>query len=72
MIAAFYFFIRILTMTAMGVGRGGRVTLDPLDFQIISKKKQISPLLAPPGKHFGKFPYWPPVEKILPTPMMTA
>jgi len=45
----------------------------PLDFEIISKKwlffqfsrdkNQISPLLAPPGKKFGKIPYCPPPRK---------
>jgi len=38
-------------------------------FSISMGKKQISPLLAPPGKNFGKIPYCPPLEKILPTPM---
>jgi len=50
----------------------------PLDFETVSKKgcftisrgkKQISPLLAPSGKNFGKIPYWPHLEKILPTLM---
>jgi len=65
----------------MGVGRGEqRGAFPPLDFEIISKKRLFfqfrrvktkfhSPLLPPPGKNFGKIPYWPPLEKILPTPM---
>jgi len=58
--------------TGMGVGRGEGGTFPPLDFEIISKKgffsmsmgkKQISPLLDPPGKNFGKIPYCPPWKK---------
>jgi len=32
-------------------------------FSISSGKKQISPLLAIPGKNFGKIPYCPPPGK---------
>ena len=32
--------------------------------------KTNSLLLAPPWKNFGKIPKWPPLEKILPTPMV--
>jgi len=62
----------------MGVGRGEREALAPWILKLLAKKvvfsisrgkKQISPLLAPPGKNFGKIPYWPPLEKIFPTPM---
>jgi len=63
----------------MVVGRGWqRGALGPPDFETISKKvffsisrgkNQISPLLAFPGKKFGKISYWPPWKKILPTPM---
>ena len=66
----------------MGVGRGGRGGLVPSGFwnskqkkvvlSISRSKKQISSLLAPPGKTFGKIPFWPPPEKILPTPMVTT
>ena len=37
-------------------------------FLVSSGKKQISPLLATPGKILEKSP-WAPLEKILPTPM---
>ena len=61
----------------MGVGRGGalgppwilKLPAKKVVFSISRVKNQISPLLAPPGKNFGKIPYWPPLEKILPTPM---
>jgi len=62
----------------MGVGRGEREALAPWILKLLAKKvvfsisrgkKQISPLLAPPGKNFGKIPYCP-LEKILPTPMV--
>ena len=52
----------------MGVGRGGRGAKPPLDFENFSKKgcflsfeweNQISPLLAPPCKNFGRIPWWP-------------
>jgi len=62
----------------MDVGRGVR-GLAPLwilkflgkkvVFLVLSGKKQISPLCTPPWKNFGKIPQWPPLEKILPTPM---
>jgi len=62
-----------------GRRKGSRGAKAPLDFEIFSKKrlffqfrgvkKQISPLLAPLEKNFGKIPYWPPLEKILLTPM---
>jgi len=38
-------------------------------FSISRGKNQISPLLALPGKNFGKISYWPLLEKILPTLM---
>jgi len=45
----------------MGVGRGQGGSRSPLDFENFSKKrlvsswkKQISPLLPPPWKNFGK------------------
>ena len=38
-------------------------------FSISRGKNQISLLLAPPGKNFGKIPSCPPLEKILLTPM---
>jgi len=57
----------------MGVGRGGRGGLVPSGFwnskqkkvvlSISRSKKQISSLLAPPGKTFGKIPFWPPPGK---------
>jgi len=49
-----------------------------MDFKIISEKgcffnfvgqKPNFTTFAPPEKKFGKSPYWPPLEKILPTPM---
>ena len=61
----------------MGVGRGERGVLATwsLNFLpkkvvllVLSEKKQISPLLARPGKILEK-PLVPPLEKILPTPM---
>jgi len=39
-------------------------------FLVLNGKKQISPLLPPPGKIMEKFPIAPPLEKILPTPMV--
>jgi len=62
----------------MCVGRGGRGPWPPLDFEIFSKKviflvlsgkKQISPLLVPLWKNFGKIRQWAPLKKILSTPM---
>jgi len=62
----------------MGVGRGGRglgpsgfwkLLAKNFFFSISRDKKQISPLLALPGKNFGKTSTAPPLEKILPTPM---
>ena len=64
----------MLRSALTGVGRGGRgEPWPPLHFEIISKKrlvfqfrgvkKQISPLLAPPGKNFGKIPYCSPPWK---------
>jgi len=60
----------------MGVGMGG---LSPRGFWNYSQKKgifsisrgikQISPLLAPLWKKHWEIPYWPPLEKILQTPM---
>jgi len=32
-------------------------------FSISRAETQISPLLAPPGKNFGKILYWPPWKK---------
>jgi len=55
------------------VGTGGK---GPLDFEIFSHKrlflvlggkKQISPLLASPGKMLEKSPRCPSLEKIIPT-----
>jgi len=67
---------------SMGVGRGGRgrpwpprilkLLAKKVVFSISRGKNQISPLLAPPGKNFGKIPYWPPLEKIFPTPMVLS
>jgi len=58
---------------------GEREDLAPLYFEIISKKRlffqfqgvrtKFHHFWPPPGKNFGKIPYWPPPEKILPTPM---
>jgi len=58
---------------AMGVGRGAGGALASLwilkllakkvVFSILRGKKQISPLLAPPGKIFGKIPYCLPWKK---------
>jgi len=62
----------------MGVGRGPGGPWSPLDFEIISKKrlffqfrgiKTNSTTFGHPWKNFGKIPFWPPLEKILPTPM---
>ena len=63
----------------MGVGRlaGGalaslwilKLLAKKVVFSILRAKKQISPLLAHPGKIFGKIPYCLPWKKILPTPM---
>jgi len=56
-------------------GRGGLGLL--LDFEIIGKKRlffqfrgvktKFNHFWPPPGKNFGKIPYLPPLEKILPT-----
>jgi len=64
----------------MGVGRGSGGTKAPLwilkslakkvVFSISRGENQISTFLAPPEKNFGKIPYWPTLEKILPTPML--
>jgi len=49
----------------MGCGKG----TCPLEFEknvvflVTSGKKQISPLLAPPYKNFGKIHCWPPPGK---------
>ena len=66
---------------AMGVGRGAQGgTKTPsgfwnyeqkkVVFSISRKKKQILPLLAPPGKNFGKIPYCPPWKKFFRRPWM--
>ena len=58
--------------THMGVGRGAGEPWPPwilkslakkVVFSSSSRKNQISPLLAPLGKNFGKIPYWPPPGK---------
>ena len=74
--------LRKVWCSAMGVRRGGRggkhhpgfwnYLQKKVVFSISSGKKQISPLLAHPGKSFGKIPYCPPLEKILPTPMCSV
>ena len=52
-----------------------------LDFEHFSKKRLFSwfrvgktnfTTFAPSWKNFGKIPWWPPLEKILPTPMTRA
>ena len=54
----------------MGVGRDFEIISTKGCFSISRGKKQISLLLGPPGKNFGKIPYCPPpLGKILPTPM---
>jgi len=62
----------------MGVKRGARGALPPLDLEIISKKSLFFQFQEtknnfhhfwPAGKNLGKIPYWSPLEKILPTPM---
>jgi len=70
----------MLTLETMGVGRGGaRRGLAFLVLEIISKKvvfsisrgkNQISTRLTPLEKILGKSPTGPPLEKILPTPMV--
>ena len=54
----------------MGVRRGGlsppwilKLLAKKVVFSISRGKKQISPLLPPPGKHLGKIPYCPPPWK---------
>ena len=41
-------------------------------FEISRGENQISALLAPRGKNVGKILYCPPLEKILPTPVLRA
>jgi len=62
-----------------GGGRGARPHLDFENFSkkrlfswFLVEKKQISPLLAPPGKFLEKSPSGPPWKKILPTPVYTG
>jgi len=67
-------YIKIKALLAvMGVGRGCRGALAPLDFEIIGKegcffnfegKNYISPLLAPLGTLFGKIHYCPPGKNL--------
>jgi len=56
----------------MGVGREGRGAFPPWTLKVLEKKvvflvfsgkKQISPLLASPGKNFEKSPSGPPWKK---------
>jgi len=65
----------------MGVGRGAGGVWPPLDFEIIRKKvvfqfrgvkNKFHHFWPPSGKNFGKIPYWPPLEKILPMPMVVC
>ena len=61
--------------------RGGMRGPCPPDFEIIGNKRLFLQLRGvktkfhhfwpPPGKKFGKIPYCPPMEKILPMPMLT-
>ena len=70
----------MLTLETMGVGRGGsRRGLAPWILKLLAKKvvfsisrgkNQISPRLTPLEKILGKSPTGPPLEKILPTPMV--
>jgi len=62
----------IVLVWSMGVGRGAgglapywilKLLAKKGCFSISRGKKQISPLLAPPGKNFGKVPYCPPPWK---------
>ena len=64
----------MLTLETMGVGKGGgrgealpswflKLLAKKVVFSISKGKNQISPRLAPPGKNFGKIPYWSPPGK---------
>ena len=63
----------------MGVGKGGKEAKAPLDLKNFRKKgcflsveweKTNFTIFGPPWKKFGKNPCAPPLEKILPTPMV--
>ena len=58
------------TLAGHGRRKGGKghprilkLSVKKVVFSISRGTKQISPLLAPPGKTFGKIPYWPPPGK---------
>jgi len=71
-------FIPLLkTISGMGGGRGVRgwilkMSEKKFAFLISTGKKQNSPLLAPYGKILQKSPSGHPLEKILPTPMISG
>jgi len=67
----------------MGVGREGQGwALASLDFETISKKRlffqfrgvknKFYRFWLPPGKNFGKIPYWPPWKKSFRRPLHVA
>jgi len=69
--------MRLRHNMTMGVGKGQggvgppwvlKLLVKKVVFSISTGKNQISPLLVPPWKKFGKF-FTVPLEKILPTPM---
>jgi len=61
-----------LPLLNMGVGRALdlKFLAKKIVFLVLSRKKQISPLLVPPGKNLKNPLVPPPLEKILPTPML--
>jgi len=63
---------------SMGVRKERQGGQGPLAFEIFNKKgcflsfkweKSNFTTFGPPWKNLGKIPCWPPLEKILPTPM---
>jgi len=56
-------------LSCMGIGRGTGGALAPLDFEIISKKRLFFQFRGVQNK-FHRF--CPPLEKILPTPMLSC
>jgi len=57
----------------MGVGRRGwivKISAKKGCFLSFEWEKQISPLLAPLWKNFGKIPWWPTLEKTFRRPWL--
>jgi len=66
-----------MQVKTMGSGNGAlashwilKFSAKKVVFLVLSGKNQISPLIHLPWKNLGRSPSGPPLEKILPTPML--